>query len=112
MFLIFDNLSATLIGIAVLFVLVLMQQRVQRVSAEQVMMYAANQNILDFGAWLEEDMTNIGWGVTGSNGITSIVQNDTIPDLTQSFTFDRFLDSSSVATSSVQYRVVPALDGS
>ena len=112
MFLMLDNLSATLIGIAVLFILVVMQQRVQRVSREQVMMYAANQHIIDFGAWIEEDMNNIGWGVSGSNGVTGIMQNDTIPDLTRLFSFDRFLDSTSVVTSSVQYQVVPALDGS
>ena len=70
MFLVFDNLSAALIGIAVLVILVIMQHRVQRVSREQVMMYAANQNIIDFGAWIEEDMSNIGWGVSGSNGVT------------------------------------------
>ncbi|MEM8485116.1 MAG: hypothetical protein AAF564_06180 [Bacteroidota bacterium] len=106
MFLIFDNLSATLIGIAVLLLLVIMQQRVQRVSAEQVMMYAANQNILDFGKWVEEDMVNVGWGVTTGNGISGIAQNDTIPTLTRQFTFDRKQsDTTGVAT--VQYQVIP-----
>ncbi len=106
MFLIFDNLSATLIGIAVLLLLVVMQQRVQRVSAEQVMMYAANQNILDFGKWVEEDMVNVGWGVTTGNGISGIAQNDTIPTLTRQFTFDRKPnDTTAVAT--VQYLVIP-----
>lgn len=106
MFLIFDNLSATLIGIAVLLLLVIMQQRVQRVSAEQVMMYAANQNILDFGKWVEEDMVNVGWGVSSGNGISGIAQNDTIPSLTRQFTFDRKPnDTTAVAT--VQYQVIP-----
>ena len=110
MSLIFDNLTATMISIAVVFMLVIMQQRVQRVSTEQVMMYAANRNVLDFGDWLEEDLSNIGWGVVGSNGINLIQQNDTIPELTNSFTFDRFLDSTSIVTSTVQYIVIPALD--
>lgn len=110
MSLIFDNLSATLISIAVVFMLVIMQQRVQRVSAEQVMMYAANQNVLGFGEWLEDDLVNIGWGVVGSNGIGTIQQNDTIPDLTKTFSFDRFLHSDSLVTSNVVYTVIRALD--
>ena len=106
MFLIFDNLSATLIGIAVLLLLIIMQQRVQRVSAEQVMMYAANQNILDFGKWIEEDMVNVGWGVTVGNGISGIAQNDTIPTLTRQFVFDR-KPNDSTAVETVQYQVIP-----
>lgn len=106
MFLIFDNLSATLIGIAVLLLLVIMQQRVQRVSAEQVMMYAANQNILDFGKWVEEDMVNVGWGVSSGNGISGIAQNDTIPSLTRQFTFDR-KPNDTTAVTTVQYQVIP-----
>lgn len=110
MFLIFDNLSATLIGIAVVFMLMIMQQRVQRVSTEQVMMYAANQNIVDFGDWMEDDMVNIGDGVISGNGITSIIQNDTIPELTRVFTFQKIITPGSTVDSTVQYIVVPALN--
>ena len=112
MFLIFDNLSATLISIAVVFMLMIMSHRVQRVSSEQVMMYAANENITDFGDWMEKDMVNIGDGVVSGNGITSIAQNDTIADLTKLFVFQKFETDSSVVLSTIQYQVVPALDGS
>ncbi|CAN0518593.1 unnamed protein product, partial [Laminaria digitata] len=110
MFFIFDNLAATMIGIAVLFILVLMQERVQRVSVEQVMMYAANENMISFGQWLEQDLVNVGWGVVGANGITAFQQNDSIPNLTKTFSFDRRPDSTIVVPVNVQYQVVPALN--
>ncbi len=110
MFFIFDNLIATMLGIAVLFILVLMQERVQRVSAEQVMMYAANENIIDFGLWVEKDLANVGWGVVGANGITAYQSNDSIPNLTKTFAFDRRLKPSAVIPANVQYQVIPSLN--
>ncbi len=112
MFFIFDNLSATLIGIGVMLVLVIMQQRVQRVAVEQVMMYSANQSVIDLEFWLKPDMENVGRGVVGSNGITTHVPNDSIPTLTKTFSFNGALDSTMAIISAVQYQLVPAVDSS
>lgn len=111
MYIVFDNLSATIIGSIVLLMVFAMQQRIRNVSIDQVMSYAANDHVIEFGTWMQEDMVNIGWQVASGNGIVSAQQNDSIPNLTKWFEFDGLDASDPTVATRIQYQLIPALDG-
>ena len=60
MHIIFDNLTAILIGGIVLLVLLVVQVRSGEINLEQTSMYTAKQLSLDFAEWLEDDLVTLG----------------------------------------------------
>lgn len=60
MSLIFDNLSATMLAMAVMLALIGVQLRMQQANVEQVSAHAAKTKAISLGRWLEEDITSLG----------------------------------------------------
>ncbi len=104
MFFIYDNLAATLVAMAVLVVLLSMQQRMRDVSIEQVGMYTAKKHSLDFGLWMRDDIANIGLGVFGP-AVIEHTPHATLPGVTSSFSFLKKLNPSDPTPSTISYQL-------
>ncbi|MEZ4699548.1 MAG: hypothetical protein R2834_04395 [Rhodothermales bacterium] len=112
MFFIYDNLAATMVALAVLLVLVSMQQRMRDVSIEQVGVYAAKKQSLEFGLWMRDDIANIGNGVgSGVPPVTGYVPHATLPGMTSSFSFLAIPPDDSTGTvATISYQLTPVYE--
>lgn len=84
---IFDNLTATLISTAVLLMLFAMHQRVTRFSVEQTGLNSAKSQTIEFGKWMQRDMSLIDEGNCPggtTRGVTDVQEDG---DLTKRFAF-------------------------
>ncbi len=104
MFFIYDNLAATLVAMAVMLVLLSMQQRMRDVSIEQVGMYTAKKQSLDFGLWMRDDIANIGLGVSGAP-VVAHTPHATLPGMTSTFTFLKKLNPSDPTPATISYQL-------
>lgn len=109
MFFIYDNLAATLVALAVLLVLVAMQTRMREVSVEQVGLYAAKKQSLEFGLWMRDDIATIGQGTGGIPPVVSHVDHATIPGMTSSFSFLKTTDGTGVVRT-ITYELQPVFE--
>ena len=72
MYLIFDRLSATVVGGVVILMLFTIQTRIQSNTVESTIMYGAKKQTLNFAEVLERDLSNAGYlSVPGDAGILS-----------------------------------------
>lgn len=85
MIFILDNISSTLVYGILALLLAGMQLRMQRAAVEQSVVYMSKKQTLAFADLLEQDMKQIGSGVSG-NMIESITTSDA--GLTTAFTFN------------------------
>ncbi|GAB5518888.1 MAG: hypothetical protein RhofKO_11390 [Rhodothermales bacterium] len=91
-----DHIMATLIGCSVVVILLYTQFRANETAVEQLQYLGAKQQMLSMNEWIEEDLLNIGVGVTG--GLADIaVWNDS------TFTFRRKIDAADAAASLITY---------
>lgn len=64
MYIIFDKMTATLVGTIVLVMLIGLQSRIQSNTVESTIMYAAKKQTLAFAEILERDLSNAGYLTT------------------------------------------------
>lgn len=101
----FDNITATMIAGVILLILMSMQQQAQTMAVERSVTYVAKQNALEFGEWLQEDIANIGAGMTFGSGVMDDIERS--GGMTTRFRFQRKLDPDDAAPQWVEYRAVP-----
>lgn len=100
-----DNVTATIVGTAVLAMVFVMQYRAQDASLQRTIAYHAKSQALDFGQWLQDDMSNVGAGV--SFGTTSVQESATNAEgHTSTFRFRRKMLESDPAPVDVVYSLV------
>ncbi len=87
MFFIYDNLSASIIGATVLFILMAMQVRMMENNVQQTATYATKTQSLEFADWLEDDLLRIGENI--KQGEEIFCNPDQDGDRTEEFTFFR-----------------------
>lgn len=101
----FDNITAIMIGGVILLILMSMQHQAQTMAVERSVTYVAKQNALEFGTWMQEDIANIGAGMTFGSGVMEDIERS--GGMTTRFRFQRKLDPTDVNPQWVEYRAVP-----
>lgn len=112
---VFDGLTATLISGAVILMLFSMHKRVTRVSVEQTGMYAAKSQAIEFGKWMQRDLSHVDDGNCDDRGVTAAQNSEveaeaSFASWTEVFEF-RYCRSSSSDTVRVRYAVHPLVEG-
>ncbi len=110
MFFIYDNIAATLVAFSVMLVLLVMQQRMRDASIERVGVYAAKTQSIEFGDWLQQDLANIGLGVSAGTPVTGLTDHATIPGMTQSFSYLKKIAVSDPSPSTITYQLNPVFE--
>ena len=93
MHIIFDNLTAILIGGIVLLILLAVQVRSSEINLEQTSMYTAKQLSLDFAEWLEDDLVTLGTNFDSTDARFTLPTNAS----GNTTTFEFYQDSINVA---------------
>lgn len=101
----FDNITATMVGGTILMILMTMQHQAQTMAVERSVNYVAKQNALEFGQWLQEDVANMGAGMTFGSGVMDDIERS--DGMTTRFRFQRKLDPSDANPHWVEYRAIP-----
>ena len=97
-----DNITATIVGVAVLAMVVVMQQRAQEAGVQRSITYHAKKHTIELGRWLQDDMANVGAGVSfGNIAVTGHTEN--AEGLTTSFSFRRKINEADPAPSEIEY---------
>ncbi|MEM6646891.1 MAG: hypothetical protein AAF730_11620 [Bacteroidota bacterium] len=91
-----DHILATLIGISVVVILLYTQFRSNETAIEELQYLGARQQMLQMNEWIEEDLLNIGVGVTGSTADIETWNDST-------FSFRRKLDAADASPSLITY---------
>lgn len=103
---IFDNLTAMLIGSAVLLIMVGMNQRNQEVAIERSINYVAKKQAIEFGNWLQDDVANIGAGVAGGSPVLEVPEENAA-GVTSRFTFYRKETAAAATPVEIEYLLAP-----
>lgn len=101
MFFIYDNLSATVIGLTIISILMVMQVRLQRATYNRTIVYAAKTQAIDLGEWVQRDLALLG------EDKTYVVPSPDTSGNTVSFTFRRKMSASASTPSVVNYTLTP-----
>ncbi|MDQ7039524.1 MAG: hypothetical protein Q9M35_01105 [Rhodothermus sp.] len=90
MWVIFDNISATILGGTLLIILISVQQRIMEINLEQITNYMVKRQANDLVSWIEEDLLRLGENVDFNNEVPFVnpIQN-AATGITESFTFFR-----------------------
>ena len=97
-----DNITATIVGMAVLAMVVVMQQRAQEAGVQRSITYHAKKQTIELGRWLQDDMANVGAGVSfGTIAVTGHAEN--AEGMTTSFAFKRKMDEADPTPSDIEY---------
>lgn len=100
-----DNLTATIVAMAVLAMLVAMQYRAQEASVERSIAYRAKKQTIDFGKWIQDDIANVGAGVSfGTVSVQELTTNAS--GNTSLFKFRRKMDAADPNPVDVSYELV------
>lgn len=91
-----DHILATLIGISVVVIMLYTQFRTNETAIEELQYLGAKQQMLQMNEWIEDDMLNIGVGVTGGSADIAVWNDST-------FSFRRKIESSDASASLVTY---------
>lgn len=106
MFFHFDNLSATLIASAIILIVIGAQVRVQDVHLEQTALLTAKSHALEMGDWLQQDMSNAGYGVPLRESFIEDYAVDGASGSTKRFSFRRKLQESDTSPTLVTYELI------
>ncbi len=90
MWVIFDNISAAILGGTLLIIMISVQQRIMEINLEQITNYMVKRQANDLVSWMEEDLLRLGENVDFNNEVpfTNPIQN-AVTGVTESFTFFR-----------------------
>lgn len=100
-----DNLTATIVAMSVLAMLVAMQYRAQEASIERTIAYTAKKQTIEFGKWLQDDIANVGAGVSfGTVSVQELATNNS--GNTSRFRFRRKMNAADPNPLVVSYDLV------
>jgi hypothetical protein len=100
-----DNITATIVAMSVLVTVLVMQHRAQDAGVQRSVTYQAKKQTLELGSWLQDDLANVGAGV--SFGAISVVdRNENADGLTTSFEFRRKLEEDDASAVNIRYALV------
>lgn len=100
-----DNLTATIVAMSVLAMLGAMQFRAQEASVERTIAYSAKKQAIEFGKWLQDDIANVGAGVSfGTVSVQEVTSNN--GGNTSLFRFRRKMNASDASPVDVTYQLV------
>lgn len=106
----FDNITATMIGTTVFFLMVALHTQMQEASVERTVHYMAKSQAIEAGAWLQDDIANIAAGInrhtSPAQAIEALEEGD--DEVTRRFSFRRRLTTDAAAESEVVYTITPA----
>ena len=100
MHLIYDHLIASILGVAVFFILVAVQVRGGETARDQTRYYSAKTHLLQVTQMLEHDLTNVGAGVAAEDPVFLTKDEDTLE-------FMALVDSEDEAPSKITYLRIP-----
>ena len=63
MFLVFDNLTAAIVGSAVFLIVLSINTRIAEMGVDEVSNYVAKRYGTDLAEWMEEDLLRLGEGI-------------------------------------------------
>ena len=106
MIVLFDNLTATLIGGVILLILVAMQVRLNTANVEQTALTIAKGQALDFGDWIQEDLGNAGSGVAVNQEFIENVEVDPETGNTTRVSFYRKVNPSDASPTMITYELI------
>lgn len=99
-----DNVTAAIVAMSVLAMIVVMQYRAQEASVERAIAYRAKKQTIDFGKWLQDDIANVGAGVSfGTISVKEVQTN--AGGQTSRFHFLRKMDVADPAPVDVVYQL-------
>ena len=99
---IFDNLTAMIIGSAVLLIMLNMQRQTQQIAVERTLNHVSTRHSIEFGRWIQEDLANVGAGVS-QNAAAMQAPRVNADGLTREFSFWRKLDAGAASAVLVAY---------
>ena len=100
MFLVFDNLTAAIVGSVVFLIILSINTRIAEMSVDEVSNYVAKRYGTDLAEWMEEDLLKLGEGLDDPSDVTFENPIDSA-NITKSFTFYR--DSVGLGTLGIRY---------
>ena len=90
MFIVFDNLTAAIVGSVVFLIVLGVNTRIAEMSVDEASNYVAKRYGTDLAEWMEEDLIRLGEGIEEANEATFENPVDSASGLlTKSFTFYR-----------------------
>ena len=101
MSLLYDHLIASILGIAVFFILVVVHQRSGETTRDQTQYYSAKTHLVRVTEMIEHDFANLGAGVAPNDSIFITKDEET-------FAFMALVDPEDEETSKITYRRVVA----
>ena len=101
MFLVFDNLTAAIVGSAVFLIVLSINTRIAEMGVDEVSNYVAKRYGTDLAEWMEEDLLRLGEGIEDPGEATFENPVDSANVMTKSFTFYR--DSVGVGRLGIRY---------
>ncbi len=108
MHLIFDKLTATIVGGIVVLMLFTIQSRIQSNTVESTIMYGAKKQTLNFAEILERDLSNAGYlTVPGDEGILSHT-NAVVGTRVQTMMLEFWGSDEAGARTRIRYRLEPS----
>lgn len=94
---IYDYLTASILGVAVFFLIATIQVRGIETSQEQTQYYASKTHLLEMKTMIEHDFENIGAGVAPADSALLVKTDST-------FIFRALLDAEATEPSTIEYR--------
>lgn len=103
-----DNIAATMIAGVILLMVVVMQSEMQQASVDQTVVSMTKNQAIDFGAWIRNDLINVGAGVDVDDTFIESYSVDPETDNTSVFSFQRKINDADATPTRVTYQLVKA----